>query len=53
MVHRTTALTELARLFATPLIAILLIATGVSAAIGEWVNATIIIAMVLLGIVIN
>jgi Mg2+-importing ATPase len=52
-VHQTSALSELARLFANPLIAILLIAGIVSGAIGEWVNATIIIAMVVLGIAIN
>jgi Mg2+-importing ATPase len=53
VVHHTTALSELVRLFANPLIAILLIASIVSAAIGEWVNATIIVAMVILGIAIN
>jgi len=52
-VHHTTAFSELIRLFANPLIAILLIAGIVSAAIGEWVNATIIVAMVVLGIAIN
>jgi len=52
-VHRTTALSELARSFANPLIAILLVASIVSATLGEWINATIIVAMVILGIAIN
>jgi Mg2+-importing ATPase len=52
-VQRTTAFVELSRLLANPLIAILLIASVVSAAVGEWTNATIIIAMVVLGITIN
>ena len=52
-VQATTALSEILRQFANPLIAILLIAGVVSGAIGQWVNATIIVAMVFLGIVIN
>ena len=51
--HHTTALFELVHLFANPLIAILLVASAISMAVGEWINATIIIAMVLLGIIIN
>jgi magnesium-transporting ATPase (P-type) len=50
---RTTPLVELVRLFANPLIAVLLVASIVSAAIGEWLNATIIVALVLLGAAIN
>src|SRR5436190_2323540 len=52
-VHRATALSELARSFTNPLIAILLVASIVSATLGEWINATIIVAMVILGIAIN
>ncbi len=51
--QRTTAVAEFARLFANPLIAILLVASIVSAAVGEWLNATIIVAMVVLGVAIN
>jgi Mg2+-importing ATPase len=52
-VHRTTALTHLLRSFANPLIVILLVASGISAAVGELLNAAIIFVMVLLGIIIN
>ncbi len=52
-VHRTTAFSELARSFTNPLIAILLVASIVSATLGEWINATIIVAMVVLSIAIN
>jgi Mg2+-importing ATPase len=52
-VHRTTAVVQLIRLFASPLIAILLVAALVSALVGEWLNATIILVMVLLGVAIN
>lgn len=40
-------------LFAEPLIAILLIASAVSAVVGETVNAVIILVMVLLGVILN
>jgi Mg2+-importing ATPase len=50
---RTRAVFQLMRLFASPLIAILLVATFVSAAVGEWLNATIILVMVVLGVAIN
>ncbi len=40
-------------LFAQPLIAILLVASAVSAFVGEAVNAAIILVMVLLGIILN
>jgi Mg2+-importing ATPase len=52
-VHRASALAELGHSFANPLIAILLVASIVSAMLGEWINATIIVAMVILGIAIN
>jgi Mg2+-importing ATPase len=51
-VQRKTALAQLIRLFANPLIVILLVASFVSAGVGEWVNATIIFVMVLLGVAI-
>src|SRR2546425_385065 len=50
--ERRSALAQLVRLFANPLIAILLVASGLSATVGEWVNATIIFVMVLLGVAI-
>jgi Mg2+-importing ATPase len=49
-VQRTTAFAQLVRIFASPLTAILLFAGLISAAVGEWVNAIIIISMVLLGV---
>jgi P-type Mg2+ transporter len=51
--HRTPALAHLLRSFASPLIAILLVASGISAVVGELLNAVIIFVMVLLGIIIN
>ena len=51
-VHRTTALTHLLHSFANPLVVILLVASGISAAVGELLNAAIIFVMVLLGIII-
>jgi Mg2+-importing ATPase len=51
-VQRKTALSQLARQFANPLIVILLVASVVSAVVGEWANATIIFVMVLLGVAI-
>jgi Mg2+-importing ATPase len=51
--QRTKPFAELVRLFANPLIAILLVASILSAAVGEWLNATIIVAMVLVGAAIN
>jgi Mg2+-importing ATPase len=51
-VQRRTAFAEFVRSFANPLIVILLVASFVSAAVGEWVNATIIFVMVMLGVAI-
>ena len=51
--RHTTAFYELARSFANPLVAVLPVASIVSATVGEWVNATIIAAMVVLGVTIN
>src|SRR5262249_24682087 len=47
---RTHALTQLLHSFANPLVLILLAASFLSAVVGEWVNATIIFVMVLLGV---
>ena len=51
-IQRRTALAEFFHSFANPLIVILLVASFVSAAVGEWVNATIIFIMVVLGVAI-
>ena len=48
--RHTTALAELARQFTNPLILILLAASFISMAAGEWVNSVIILVMVLLGV---
>jgi Mg2+-importing ATPase len=48
--QRTTALSQLAREFTNPLVVILLAASIISMAAGEWVNSIIILVMVLLGV---
>lgn len=48
--QRMTALTQLAREFTNPLIVILLVASIISMAAGQWVNSVIILVMVLLGV---
>jgi Mg2+-importing ATPase len=50
---RTTAISQLLSSFLNPLIPILVIASIVSAALGEVVNATIIVVMVLLSVLLN
>src|SRR5581483_2318505 len=52
-VHRTGAIFQLLRLFLNPLVIILLLASLVSASLGDGVNATIIAIMVLLGVGLN
>src|SRR2546426_22639 len=52
-VRRTSALRQLLTFVANPLVVILFIASIVSATLGEVVNASIIILMVLLGIALN
>jgi Mg2+-importing ATPase len=51
--RRTGSAVQLLRLFANPLVLILLIASGVSAFLGEIVSASIIAGIVLLGIAVN
>ncbi len=51
--RRGAAMRELLSALANPLVVILLIASGVSAALGDVVNATIIVAMVVLSLVVN
>lgn len=52
-VRRAAALIQILLLFANPLVIILLIASAVSAFVGEIVNATIIALMVVVSIIIN
>jgi Mg2+-importing ATPase len=52
-VQRTSALVQFLRLFLNPLIIILLLASIVSAFLGDVINASIIVAMVLLGVSLN
>jgi Mg2+-importing ATPase len=53
VVHHLSTLLQLLRLFANPLVLILLVASVISAALGQPTDATIIVAMVLLGVGIN
>src|SRR5262245_46827584 len=52
-VHRLSALHQLVRLFATPLVAILLVAAIISATLGQRTDAVIIVTIVLLGVGLN
>jgi len=52
-VHGFSALVELVHLFANPLVIILLVASAISASLGQRTDALIIVAIVLLGIAIN
>ena len=51
--RRTATVFQLLLLFANPLAIILLVASAISAALGEVLNAAIIIVMVLLGVTLN
>ncbi len=51
--RRSSAVTEFLRLFANPLVLILLVASAVSASLGQRIDATIIVTMVLVGVVIT
>lgn len=50
---RTSSVLQLLTLFANPLAVILLLASAISAALGEIINASIIILMVVLSVVLN
>jgi len=52
-VRRLSALVELGRLFANPLVIILVVASTISASLGQQTDAAIIITIVVLGIAIN
>ncbi|MGB7217173.1 MAG: magnesium-translocating P-type ATPase, partial [Vicinamibacterales bacterium] len=52
-VRRLSAVVQLLHLFANPLVLILLVAAGISASLGQRVDALIIATMVLLGVSIN
>jgi Mg2+-importing ATPase len=51
--HRTSGLVQILFLFINPLAIILLVASAISAAVGEVINATIIALMVLLSAALN
>jgi Mg2+-importing ATPase len=51
--HRAEGLFQILRFFANPLVIILLIASAISAAVGELINASIIGGMVLLSVALN
>jgi Mg2+-importing ATPase len=50
---QVTAIVEFLLLFANPLVIILLVASSVSFVVGDWINASIIITMILLGVILN
>ena len=52
-VRRFSALSQFAMMFANPLVVILLVASGISAALGQRTDAGIIVAIVVLGLAIN
>jgi P-type Mg2+ transporter len=52
-VRRLSAVTQLFRLFANPLVVILLVASAIAASLGQTVDASIIVTMVALGVSIN
>ena len=52
-VRRFSALAQLAQLFANPLVIILLVASAISAAVGQKTDASIIFSIVTIGIAIN
>ena len=52
-VHRLSALRQLLQLFANPLVIILLVAGGLSGALGQRADASIIVTIVVLGVTIN
>ena len=51
--RRLSAIAQLAHLFENPLVVILLVASAISASLGQRVDAAIIVTMVLLGVAIN
>lgn len=51
--HRTSGLIQILLLFVNPLVIVLLLASAISAAIGEVLNASIIALMVLLSVALN
>ena len=52
-VRRLSAVVQFLHLFANPLVIILLVASAISASLGQRVDAVIIVTMVLLGVAIN
>src|SRR5512142_2765284 len=51
--RRLSSLTQLLGLFLNPLVIILLVACAVSFIVGNWINASIIVSMVLLSVALN
>ena len=51
--RRLSSLTQLLALFLNPLVIILLVACVVSFIVGNWINASIIVSMVLLSVALN
>lgn len=51
--HHVGRIRQFLRFFANPLVVILLIASGISAAVGDQINAAIIVLMVLLSVTLN
>ncbi len=47
------AVVRFLKLFIEPLVAILLVASAISAFVGDWINAAIVFVMVLLGVILN
>jgi len=52
-VRRSTGLAQFLRLFANPLVVILLVTSAISALLGEMVSALIIVVIVVVGVAIN
>ncbi len=51
--RKSSAIVRFLMLFAEPLMAILLVASAISAFVGAWVNAGIVLVMVMLGVILN
>lgn len=51
--RRIGPIVEIILLFANPLVIILLLASAISFAVGEWINASIIVLMVFLSVILN
>lgn len=52
-VKKKGAVVRFLKLFIEPLVAILLVASAISAFVGDWINSAIVFVMVLLGVILN